>query len=167
MARPSKISRDLIDNIAGHISTGVTPEVAAQVEGINPATYYRWVNKGKEEVKGLFYEFCEAITRAKVLMRARVELTLAEQDPRFFATRSPIMRETSDVPGWHNFEKAQQVQVNVVTVSSIIDDAREQLPESTNILELPNLTEQEIKFIGEGSSSKSKNGHENGRNGNS
>ena len=155
MARPTKINRDLIDNIAGHISNGVTPEVAAQVEGINPATYYRWINKGKDDTKGLFYEFCEAITQARTLMRAKIELTLAETDPRFFATRSPIMREQSDVPGWHNFEKQQQLQVNVVTVSSIIDDAIEALPEPANILELPNLDDKDIHFIGE-------NGHKNG-----
>jgi len=155
MARPTKISKQLTDKIAKQIAKGVTPEIACQLEGINPATYYRWINKGKEDTKGLFYEFCEAITRAKVEMRAYIEAELMASDPRFYATRSPLMRETSEVPGWHNFEKAQQVQVNVVTVSSIVDDGLQQLPQSTNLLELPNLKDDEIQFIGE-------NGHKNG-----
>ena len=163
MTRPTKLTEELIEAISGHISQGITPEVAVQIEEVSPRTYYNWIEKAKDG-KEPYVQFLQSLTRAKVLMRAKIEFELAETDARFFATRSPIMRETSDVPGWHNFEKQPQLQVNVVTVSSIIDDALESLPESVNILELPNLKEEEIKFIGEGNSSNSKNGHKNGHN---
>ena len=147
MAKPTKITKQLIDDIAGHISQGVTPEVASQIEGISPRTYYNWMEKGREGIEP-YVQFLQSTLRARTLLRAKIEFTLAETDPRFFATRSPIMRE-GDIPGWHNFEKPDRVQVNVVTVSSIIDDALDSLPGPFDILALPNVDDKEIKFIGE------------------
>ena len=79
-------------------------------------------------------------------MRSEIEKDLREVDPRFYANRSPNMRE-GDIPGWHNFEKSDKIQVNVVTVSSIIDDVVSQLPE-VDLIELPNLDKEQIKLIG-------------------
>jgi len=99
MARPTKITKSLTDKIAKQIAKGVTPEIACQLHGVATTTYYRWIQQGKEQEKGLFREFWELITRAKVEMRANIEAELMASDPRFYATRSPLMRETAEVPG--------------------------------------------------------------------
>ena len=160
MARTTKLNKNIIKGIVKHISKGVTPEIAAHLEGIATSTYYYWLERGREGIEP-FSELLEKVIYARNEIRAKIEYQLAEEDPRFFATRSPIMREDNEVPGWHNFEKPHNIQVNVVTVSSIIDDAIEQVG-AIDLLQLPNLEDNRIKYIGENNKNGTKHVSNNG-----
>ena len=145
MARPIKYTKALAEEIAQEIRQGVTPEVACQVHGLGISTYYEWCAKGRDGVKP-FTEFLEVITHARVMLRRLVERRILLSDAKFFASRSPLMREKDGIDGWHGFEK-NDVNVQVVTVSSIVDSVLEE-DDDFDILSKPQTTHK-IKYIGE------------------
>ena len=62
--QPSKLTSEIHELIVGLVRTGNYPEFAAQAAGIHPATYYRWMSRGKEERRGRYREFYDAIKKA-------------------------------------------------------------------------------------------------------
>tara|TARA_R110002020_G_scaffold34640_11_gene105203 strand:+ start:1431 stop:1919 length:489 start_codon:yes stop_codon:yes gene_type:complete len=153
MARPSKFTDIVREKIIQSIGQGVTPEVAAELHGVSSRTFYEWMQKGREGEEG-FSQFSQDVTHAKRRMRSLIERKIAITNPTFFASRSPLMREREGMEGWHGFEK-NDINVQIVTVSSIVDGARKQLQEQGkdfDVLALPELTE-EIKYIGDNGSS--------------
>jgi transposase len=46
--RPSKLTDELIDQIANFIKTGHTPEATARILGVTRQTLYYWLAKGRE-----------------------------------------------------------------------------------------------------------------------
>ncbi|OPX58898.1 MAG: hypothetical protein A4E25_01435 [Methanobacterium sp. PtaB.Bin024] len=65
MARPSKLTPELVDEIVKHIKAGNYPETAAEIAGISSTTFYRWKKYGKERKTGKFREFWESIKKAE------------------------------------------------------------------------------------------------------
>ena len=64
MPRPTKLTIELTEVIAGHIRDGNYPEVAASLAGISPSTFYLWMDRGRKGVAP-FLEFLESIERAQ------------------------------------------------------------------------------------------------------
>lgn len=152
MARPIKYTKNLAEEIAQEIKQGVTPEVAAQIHGLGISTYYEWMSKGRDNIKP-FTEFLESVSRARAQLRRFVERRILVNNPTFFAARSPLMRESQEMQGWHGFEH-NDVNVQVVTISSIVDGARAALHakgENLDILALPEVTDR-INYIGDNGS---------------
>ena len=69
MGRPTKLNADVQKQIVDLVRAGNYPEVAAQAAGINPATYYRWMQKGEEGTKP-YGEFREAVKEAQAAAEA-------------------------------------------------------------------------------------------------
>lgn len=72
MARRSKLTTALIDQISTLVSDGVPLEVAAKASGISSRTYYRWFKRGEEAKTGLYCQFWQSLTRAKASSEARL-----------------------------------------------------------------------------------------------
>ena len=64
MARPTKLTLKLTEEITAYIHKGNSPTVSATLVGISPSTYFNWMSKGASKEPG-FMEFLEAIERAK------------------------------------------------------------------------------------------------------
>lgn len=76
MARPSKLTPEIQQRIVSLIKAGNYAETAARASGIGPSTYYRWMDRGRDEQARLdqggrprkteapYREFWEAVTRA-------------------------------------------------------------------------------------------------------
>ncbi len=47
LGRPTKLTPDVQTEIVKRVGMGVSPEVAAQTQGINRATYYEWMARGR------------------------------------------------------------------------------------------------------------------------
>lgn len=69
--RPSKLTPELAYEIVSYINAGNYPEIAAEACGIGKSTFYRWLEKGREEPKGKYGEFWEAVKKAKAQSEAR------------------------------------------------------------------------------------------------
>jgi hypothetical protein len=66
MARPTKLTPELIVEIAGYIRAGNWPATAAQAAGISLSTYYRWLAVGEKEEEGQIHrDFLLAIRQAE------------------------------------------------------------------------------------------------------
>jgi len=64
MARPTKLSADLTEEIVGHIRNGNNPEDSAIAAGIAGSTFYFWMAQGRDGIVP-FLEFSDAIRRAQ------------------------------------------------------------------------------------------------------
>lgn len=75
MARPTKLDDRTQSLILVGVRLGLTYEDAAQAAGIHYRTLALWMAKGKTATRGQFFQFFQALTRAK----QEAQLTLAKQ----------------------------------------------------------------------------------------
>lgn len=66
MARPTKLTPEVIERICNGIRHGLTYQDAARHAGIGKSTFYRWKAKAENAKSGLFRELREAIKKANV-----------------------------------------------------------------------------------------------------
>lgn len=94
MARPTKLTRELFDNIVRLVQLGNYPLVAARANGVPDATFYDWLARGRQREDGskrakrlgaasksvvvtgerdpdIYVEFVDAIARAESLVESR------------------------------------------------------------------------------------------------
>ena len=70
MARPTKLTPKLIEDISNWLKLGYYQEDAATMVGISPSTYYEWMKRGEKaavegEIINLYSEFSEAVKKAR------------------------------------------------------------------------------------------------------
>ena len=70
MARPTKLTAEMIRVICTGIRNGLTYKESAQMAGVHEATFYRWKKKAEKAKTGLFCEFCESLKKANVEAKA-------------------------------------------------------------------------------------------------
>ena len=64
MARPLKLTPEIIGRIADAVRAGNTREAAAASVGIGETTLYRWLQRARRGAGGPFREFWEALDKA-------------------------------------------------------------------------------------------------------
>lgn len=104
MARPTKFTPELAAKILQLVETGCFASVAAQAVGLSPATFHRWVQRGKAQRRGQFRDFCDGLTRARAKARGRMVTIVslaAEQDWRAAA----YYLERTDPKRWGRRDK--------------------------------------------------------------
>jgi hypothetical protein len=72
MGRPSKLTEKVQDKILLAIRAGASPEGSAQFAGIDRATFYRWMEKGRKANKGPHRKFYEAVEKAKADLETQI-----------------------------------------------------------------------------------------------
>lgn len=65
MARPSKLSPEVHERIVRGIRAGNYAEPAARAAGVSSSTYYRWLERGKDEKDGIYRDLYQAVRRAE------------------------------------------------------------------------------------------------------
>lgn len=69
MGRPTKLNEQTHETIVAAVRAGNYVETAAKAAGIDPATFYRWMERGEADIENdvasPFREFCEAVEKAK------------------------------------------------------------------------------------------------------
>ena len=76
--RPTKLTPEVQDLIVDGINAGLTFGLTCARAGVNPATFYRWLEKGETAKSGVYSEFCDTVSRAKAdsAMRLVSQITL-------------------------------------------------------------------------------------------
>jgi transposase-like protein len=95
IGRPSKLTPALQERIVRAVREGNYPETAAQAEGVDRATYYRWMDKGakvaggndaasaKAEAEARPYrDFRDAVTRARATAQRKMLGYVAKAAPK-------------------------------------------------------------------------------------
>jgi transposase len=72
MARPSKLTKELQEEIITYIEGGNFPEQAARLVGVTDRTFYNWMKKGREAKteRGKFFQFFQAVKEAESFSEA-------------------------------------------------------------------------------------------------
>lgn len=65
MPAKSKLTREIIKKIAGHVAKGLTNNDACRLVFINESTLYRWLAKAEGAQSGLYFELQEALKKAE------------------------------------------------------------------------------------------------------
>ena len=65
MARPTKLTPELRERIVQAQKAGNYAEAACRAAGISSSTFYRWMERGEREERGIYRDFFEAIRRAE------------------------------------------------------------------------------------------------------
>lgn len=84
MARPTKLTPDLLEAIVSLVEHAVHPEVAAQAFGVARATLYEWIARGRgtdpmRPMEPIYAEFADAIDAAEAKAEsALVALAIAK-----------------------------------------------------------------------------------------
>ena len=63
MVRPSKLTKEIQQRIGDNITFGLTYRLAAESAGVTYKTFNDWMNKGKTEKSGKYYQFYKYITK--------------------------------------------------------------------------------------------------------
>jgi hypothetical protein len=94
--RPSKFTPEVRRRILDSLALGVHYDVAIGYAGIDYSTFAKWMQRGKHECSGEFFEFYTAVKNAVYRAEIRVVATWqkhTEKDPRacrdFLARRHP------------------------------------------------------------------------------
>ena len=64
MTRPTKLTLDIQKKIVELIEEGQFAETTANCVGITERTYYNWIQRGKNEECGPYFQFFQAIEQA-------------------------------------------------------------------------------------------------------
>ena len=79
--RPTKLTPDVQELIVDGINAGLTFGLTCARAGVNPATFYRWLEKGETAKSGVYSEFCDAVERAKADSALRLVSQITLQAP--------------------------------------------------------------------------------------
>ena len=79
--RPTKLTPDVQETIVDGINAGLTYGMSCARAGVNPATFYRWLEKGETANVGRYSEFCDAVSRAKADSALRLLSQITLQAP--------------------------------------------------------------------------------------
>ncbi len=73
--RPSKLTHALTQELAALVREVIYWEPAADALSIDRSTVWRWLKRGEREAAGPYYEFCNAVKKARAL--AEIDLLRA------------------------------------------------------------------------------------------
>lgn len=85
--RPTKLTPEVAAAIVASVEEGNYPEVAAEAEGVDGSTFYRWMQRGEsdEDKDQAFREFRESVTRARASAEramVRIVRTASNDNPQ-------------------------------------------------------------------------------------
>lgn len=81
MGRPSKLTPKVQQKLVDAIKSGNYYDAACSYAGIDYSTFRRWMEKGEQQRKGKFRDFCEAIKKAEAEAEIRIVALWQKQIP--------------------------------------------------------------------------------------
>jgi transposase len=81
MARPTKLTPEVMERVVRAVRAGNYPEAAARAAGISPATYYRWMKEGEKASRGIKREFHDAIRQAEAEVEVEIVARILKAVP--------------------------------------------------------------------------------------
>lgn len=99
MGRPSLLTPERHRAIVAAIRAGSYDWVAAQANGVNPATFILWMRRGERERKRPYFQFFEDVRVARAQARLSAEIEVRKDHP-FNWLRFGPGREREGEAGW-------------------------------------------------------------------
>jgi transposase-like protein len=127
MARPTKLTKEIIDKVCSAIYAGNYAKIAAQLSGISESTYYAWLKEAeKEDCDPLFLEFSESIERAEAAAEVEAVALIRQSAKNGNARDAQWLLERKYGERWGRNDKLRQEisGINGEPVSISVDDMR-------------------------------------------
>lgn len=99
MGRPSLLTPERHKAIVAAIRAGSYDWVAAQANGVNPATFIFWMRRGEREKRRPYFQFFEDVRVARAQARLSAEIEVRKDQP-FNWLRFGPGRERPGEEGW-------------------------------------------------------------------
>lgn len=117
--RPTKITRELIDAIAGTVRTGCYLDTAARYHGVSKASFHAWMKKGHEQKRGIYRDFLDALERAQSAadVRDHAQIALAAGKDWKAAVTHLKLRN----PGRYNTQHVEATGKNGAPLTSSVE----------------------------------------------
>jgi hypothetical protein len=106
--RPTKYTPELTRQIAAYVRAGGYPWAAAQACGIHPRTLTRWLTRGEQARRGMFFEFCLAVRKAEAEARMSAEARVFAEQPALWLTKGP----GRSIPGREGWTEQYDININ-------------------------------------------------------
>ena len=65
VGRPTKLTPETQSRFITGLKLGLTYKLAASYAGVDEATIYRWMQRGRQEDEGIYFEFCKSVKEAE------------------------------------------------------------------------------------------------------
>lgn len=128
--RPTKLTEDLIEQIAKLVREGNYIETACAFCGINKDTYYRWAKDGARAKSGIKKRFSDAIKKA-VAESEMNDLETIRLDPSWQSKAWRLERRFPDK--WGNRQKVElSGNVNIGKVKKLAEEVLSEDPATGN-----------------------------------
>lgn len=102
MARKSKLTTKLIDQVCEKIKAGAYDYIAAEAAGISQRTFYDWLaDAEKPDAAPLKIQFSQSVAQARAEARQAAEQAVMKDKPETWLLKGPG-REKPGRPGWTN-----------------------------------------------------------------
>ena len=134
MSRPTKLTPDVHAAIVNAILAGNYAETAARYAGVTPATFYNWTARGREAKQGIYFEFFDAIEKAKAQAEVR-DVAIIERAANDTWQAAAWMLERKFPARWGRTDRAELTGKNGGPIQHEIGAADELLTRITDIVE--------------------------------
>lgn len=122
--RHSKLTPEVQKKIVSAIRAGNYAQVAAKYAGIGESTYYNWLQRGRDENKGIYREFLEAVKRAESEAEVRtVALIHRHMEGSWQAAMTYLERKFPDRWGRTNRLKVEVKSRDALKETLAVSDA--------------------------------------------
>jgi hypothetical protein len=105
------LTKEIYDTIVSLSRGGTLPHVAAQAAGISPRTYHDWMARGEDlhptrTSTPKLVRFARDVRIAQALFRARLEIRIANEDPKYYLRYAA--RSRPDYEGWTELPQEEE-----------------------------------------------------------
>ncbi|QLG62819.1 transposase [Halorarum salinum] len=126
--RETKLTKERQEGIAAAIESGKSIASACRMHGIQPATFYNWMDRGEGEDEGPFADFFDRIVRAKGYgedhyVQPIIEIAKEQGD---LATLMSLLKQRYP-DSWGDVDRGEQA--GGITVTSEVVEISEDSPE--------------------------------------
>lgn len=109
MARPTKLTKELIEKVCSAIYAGNYAKIAAQLSGISESTYYGWLQEAeKEGCDPLFLEFSESVEKAEAAAEVEAVALIRQAARNGSAKDAQWLLERKHGERWGRNDKIRQ-----------------------------------------------------------
>ena len=118
MARKTKLTKEVQEQICKYIEIGVPIKFAAEACGISERTFYNWMERGEKENKGCFFQFFQSVKKAlaKSVARDIAIIEKAAQEGKWQASAWRLERrhpEFFGVKEHHHLEHSGKIDIEL------------------------------------------------------
>ena len=126
MSRRTKLNPQRQAMIIEALQLGMTIELASKYAGIEQKTFYNWMNRGRRENEGIYFQFLQAIEKA-IAKSALVNMAIIQKAAKegTWQASAWIMERRHKYHAKHEPEVIVQIDAKEASITQLIQQVKE------------------------------------------